>query len=64
MYFIFMGPCIITYEFFNVTNEMQLLETLLLILLYMFRALFAHHQELMETVRAAYGDGMRYLVLI
>ena len=30
----------------------------------MFRALFAHHQELMETVRAAYGDGMRYLVLI
>ena len=29
----------------------------------MFRALFAHHQELMETVRAAYGDGMRYLVI-
>jgi len=40
------------------------LKALLLILLYMFRALFAHHQELMETVRAAYGDGMRYLVLI
>ena len=30
----------------------------------MFRALFTHHQELMETVRAAYGDGMWYLVLI
>ena len=30
----------------------------------MFRALFAHHQELMETVYAAYGAGMRYLVLI
>jgi len=43
---------------------MQLLETLLLILLYMFQALFAHHQELMETVRAAYGAGMRCLVLI
>ena len=57
-YFIFIGPCIITYEFLNVTNEMQLLKTLLLSLLYMFRALFAHHQELTETVPAAYSDGM------
>ena len=30
----------------------------------MFWALFAHHQELKETVRAAYVAGMRYLVLI
>jgi len=43
----------------NVTNEMQLLKTLLLSLLYMFRALLAHHQELTKTVRAAYSDGMR-----
>ena len=45
-FFILIGPCIITYEFLNVTNEMQLLKTLLLSLLYMFRALLAHHQEL------------------
>jgi len=36
-----MGPCIITYEFLNVTNEMQLLENFII-----------------NTVRAAYGDGM------
>jgi len=36
--FIFIGPCIITYEFLNVTNEIQLLKTLLLSLLYMFPA--------------------------
>ena len=46
-------------EFLNVTNEIQLLKTLLLSLLYMFRALLAHHQELTKTVRAAYIDGMR-----
>ena len=46
-------------EFLNITNERQLFKTLLLSLLYMFRALFAHHQELTETVRAAYSDGMR-----
>jgi len=34
------------YEFLNVTNEMQLLKTLLLSLLYMFRALLDYHQEL------------------
>ena len=44
-YLMFIGPCIITYEFINVTNEMQILKTLLLSLLYMFRALLAHHQE-------------------
>jgi len=38
---------------------MQLLKTLLLSLLYMFWALLAHHLELMETVCAAYSDGMR-----
>ena len=43
----------------NITNEMQLLKTLLLSLLYMFRALLAHHQELKKTVLAAYSDGMR-----
>ena len=47
------------YEFLTVTNEMQLLKTLLLSLLYMFRALVAYHQELTKTVRAAYSDGMR-----
>jgi len=57
--FTFIGPCIITHEFLNVTNEMQLLKTLLLSLLYMFRALFARHQELTKTVRAAYSDDMR-----
>jgi len=36
---------------------MQLLQTLLLSLLYMFRALLAHHRELAKTVRAACGDG-------
>jgi len=36
---------------------MQLLKTLSS-LLYRFRALFAHHQELTKTVRAAYSDGM------
>ena len=46
-------------EFLNVTNEMQLLKTLLSSLLYMFRALLAHHQELTKTVGAAYSDGMR-----
>ena len=45
-------------EFLNVTNEMQLLKTLLSSLLYMFRALLAHHQELTKTVRAAYSDGI------
>ena len=54
----FIGPCIITCEFLNVTNKMQLLKTLLLLLLYMFRALLAHHQELTKTVRAAYSDGV------
>jgi hypothetical protein len=43
----------------NVTNEMQLLKTLLLSLLYMFRALLPHHQELTETVGATYSDDMR-----
>jgi hypothetical protein len=43
----------------NVTNKMQLLKYLLLLLLYMFRALLAHHQELMETVGAAYSVGMQ-----
>jgi len=38
---------------------MQLLKTLLVSQLYMFRALLAHHQELTKTVRAAYSDGMR-----
>jgi hypothetical protein len=57
--YIFTGPCIITYGSLNVTNEMQLLKTLLLSLLYMFRALLAHHQELTKTVRAAYSDGMQ-----
>jgi hypothetical protein len=38
---------------------MQLLETLLLLLLYMFWALLAHHQEVTKTARAAYSDGMR-----
>jgi len=38
---------------------MQLLKTLLLSLLYVFRALLAHHQELTETVGAAYSDCMR-----
>jgi len=47
-----------TYEFLNVTNEMQILKTLLLSLIYMFRALLAHHQELKKTARAAYSDGM------
>jgi len=56
---ILIGPCFITYEFLNVTNVMQLLKTLLLPLLYMFRALLIHHQELTKTVRAAYSDGMR-----
>ena len=46
-------------EFLNVTNEMQLLKTLLSSLLYMFRALLAHHQELTKTVHVAYNDGMR-----
>jgi hypothetical protein len=32
--FIFIGPCIITYGFLNVTNEMQRLKTLLLSLLH------------------------------
>ena len=49
-------------EFLNLTNEMLLLKTLLLSLLYMFRAVLAHHQELKKTVRAAYSDGMRQLV--
>jgi len=53
------GAMCISYEFLNVTNEMQLLKTLLLSLLYMFPALLAHHQELTKTVRAAYSDGMR-----
>jgi hypothetical protein len=39
---------------------MQLLNTLLLSLFYMFRALFAHHQELTKTVRAAYSDDHHY----
>jgi len=43
----------------NVTNNMQLLKTLLLSLLYMFRALLAHHQEITETAGAGYSDGMR-----
>ena len=47
------------HEFLNVTNELQFLKSLLLSLLYMFRALLAHHQELTKTVRAAYSDGMR-----
>jgi len=38
---------------------MKLLKTLLLSLLYMFRALLVHHQELKNTVRAAYSDGMQ-----
>ena len=38
---------------------MQLLKSLLLSLIYMFRALLAHHQELTENVGAAYSDGMR-----
>jgi len=59
MIFIFIGPCIITYEFLNVANEMQLLKSLLLSLLYMFWALLAHHQELTKTVRAAYSYVMR-----
>jgi hypothetical protein len=46
-------------EFLNMTDEMQLLKTLLLSLLYMFRALLAHHQEVTKTVTAAYSDGMR-----
>ena len=46
-------------EFLNVTNEMQLLKTLLLSLLYMFRELLAHYQELTKNVRAAYSDDMR-----
>jgi len=49
-------------ELLNVTSEMQLLKTLLLSLLYMFHSLLAHHQELTETVGAAYSDGMRYLI--
>ena len=53
------NKCISIYDFFNVTNEMHLLKTLLLSLLYMFQALLAHHQELTKTVRAAYSDGMR-----
>ena len=61
LHFIFIGPCIITYEFLNVTNEMQLLETLLLSLLYMFRTLLAHHQELTKTVRAAYKLHVQFL---
>jgi len=40
------------FEFLNVTNEMQLLKTLLLSLLYIFQALLAHHQELAKIVRA------------
>jgi len=43
---------------------MQLLKTLLLSLLNMFRALLAHHQELTKTVCAAYSDGMRYAITI
>jgi hypothetical protein len=43
----------------NVTNEMQLLKTLLLSLLYTFRALLALHQELTETVSAAYSDSIQ-----
>jgi len=60
--FIFIGPCIITYKFLNVTNEMQLLKTLLSSLFYMVWALLAHHQELTKTVHAAYSDGMQKLV--
>ena len=30
--FIFIGPCVITYDFLNVTNEMQLLETFIIII--------------------------------
>jgi len=37
----------------NVTKEMQLLKTLLLSLLYMFRALLANHQELTENCRCS-----------
>jgi hypothetical protein len=43
------SPDFFVCEFLNVTNEMQLLKTLLLSLLYMFRALLAHHQELTKT---------------
>ena len=54
-YFTFIGPCIITYELLNVTNERHLIKTVLLLLslLYMFWALLAHHQELTETVSVA-----------
>ena len=41
-------------EFLNVTNEMQLLKTLLLSLLCMFRTLLTHHQELTKIVHAAF----------
>ena len=54
VFFIFIVPCIITYGFFNVTNEMQLVKILLLSLLYIFRALLAHHQDLTKIVRAVY----------
>jgi len=41
---------------------MELLKTILLSLLYMFRAVLVHHQELKKNVRAAYSDGMRQLI--
>jgi hypothetical protein len=51
-----------TYELLNVTDEMPLMKTLLLSLLYMFRAFLAHHQELTKTVTAAYSDGMQSII--
>jgi hypothetical protein len=44
--FVFMGPCIVRYEsgIYN-QQDAKNSQSLLLAVLYMFRAFFAHHQE-------------------
>ena len=43
----FTGSCIVTYEFLNVTNEMQLLETLLLLSLLLISCTYSSRMLLM-----------------
>ena len=53
-----MEPCMARYLFF-IINEMQLIKwSVYFSALYMFRAVFAHHQGLIKTVCAALGIAM------
>ena len=64
LYFIFIGPCIDTYEFLNVTNEMQLLENFIINIAVHVSGTLRPSSGAYGNCTCSYGAGMRYLVLI